>query len=325
MRVFVCEFVTSGGLRDKALPDALLPEGTLMRDAMVRDLEEIPGVQVVLCHDDRLTAPRADSLAVGAGDDAWAIWARLAGEAHVVWPVAPETDGLLERLVVLAGAGGARVIASDLQALHIAGRKSLTAERLATAGISHIPTFLADAVPQGLAGPLVTKPDDGAGATETRIWPDAEAVRTAIPPDAGFIVQPYVAGVPASLSVLCRPDCTALLVANLQTITQEAGTLHLSALTVGGLRDPDGALAALARDVVAAIPGLSGIIGIDLILTEGGPVVVEVNPRITTSYAGLHASLGINPAAFLPELIRDGRPPALPHLPLAVPVEVKVR
>jgi len=71
--------------------------------------------------------------------------------------------------------------------------------------------------------------------------------------------------------------------------------------------------------------GLSGIIGIDLILTKEGPVVVEVNPRVTTAYAGLHASLGINPAAFLPELIRDGRPPTLPHLPRPSPVEVKIR
>ncbi|OYX67881.1 MAG: hypothetical protein B7Y95_21945 [Rhizobiales bacterium 32-66-11] len=330
MRVFVCEFVTSGGLRDKALPDALLPEGTLMRDAMVGDLENIPGVQVVLCHDDRLAPPRADSVAVGENDDPWAVWARLAGEAHVVWPVAPETDGLLERLVALARTGAARVIASEAPALRIAGRKSLTAQHLAAAGIPHIPTYALEAMPEALAAPLITKPDDGAGATQTQIWRSREALRAAQLPSAGLIVQPYVAGVAASLTVLCRPDGVTLLTANLQEIAEEEiaeneGRLSLTGLTVGCLPDTDGKFAALARAVVAAIPGLSGIIGMDLILTEEGPVVVEVNPRITTSYAGLHASLGINPAAFLPELIRDGRPPAVPHLPMAVPVEVKVR
>ncbi|MFG1423766.1 ATP-grasp domain-containing protein [Roseixanthobacter liquoris] len=325
MRVFVCEFVTSGGLRHKTLPDALLPEGTLMRDAMIGDLENIPGVQVLLCHDDRLAPPRADSVPVGETDDPWAVWARLAGDAHVVWPVAPETDGLLERLVALTRTGAARVIASDAPALRIASRKSLTAQRLAAAGIPHIPTFPFAAMPENLAVPLVTKPDDGAGATHTHIWRSLEDLRAAQLPSEGLIVQPYVAGVAASLSILCRPDGTTLLTANLQEIAEDAGHLSLTGLTVGCLPDADGTLAALARAVVAAIPGLSGIIGIDVILTEEGPVVVEVNPRITTSYAGLHASLGINPAAFLPELIRDGRPPALPRLPMAVPVEVKVR
>ncbi|MFG1395433.1 ATP-grasp domain-containing protein [Roseixanthobacter pseudopolyaromaticivorans] len=325
MRVFVCEFVTSGGLRDKALPQTLLPEGTLMRDAMVSDLENIPGVQVVLCHDDRLAPPRADSVPVAEGEDPWAVWARLAGTAHVVWPVAPETDGLLERLVALARTGAARVIASEAAALRIAGRKSLTAQHLAAAGIPHIPTYALAAMPDTLAAPLVTKPDDGAGATQTHIWRSLDALRAAQLPPAGLIVQPYVAGVAASLTVLCRPDGVTLLTANLQELAEDEGRLSLTGLTVGCLPDADGKFAALARAVVAAIPGLSGIIGIDLIMTEDGPVVVEVNPRITTSYAGLHASLGINPAAFLPELIRDGRPPAVPHLPMAVPVEVKVR
>jgi len=37
-------------------------------------------------------------------------------------------------------------------------------------------------------------------------------------------------------------------------------------------------------------------VGIDLIDTESGPVVLEVNPRLTVSYAGLHSMLGFNPA-----------------------------
>jgi predicted ATP-grasp superfamily ATP-dependent carboligase len=35
---------------------------------------------------------------------------------------------------------------------------------------------------------------------------------------------------------------------------------------------------------------------VDLIETAGGPVVVEVNPRLTTSYAGLRRAIGLNAA-----------------------------
>jgi len=35
---------------------------------------------------------------------------------------------------------------------------------------------------------------------------------------------------------------------------------------------------------------------VDFVETPGGPVVIEVNPRLTTSYAGLHRAIGLNPA-----------------------------
>ncbi|MCA1852170.1 MAG: ATP-grasp domain-containing protein, partial [Beggiatoa sp.] len=46
-----------------------------------------------------------------------------------------------------------------------------------------------------------------------------------------------------------------------------------------------------------AISGLAGYVGVDLILTPSGPIVVEVNPRLTTAYVGLVEALEINIAA----------------------------
>lgn len=321
MRVFVCEYVTAGGMRDKPLPETLLPEGTLMRDAIVSDLEELPGVSVLMCHDDRLPTPRSDSMPIPKGKDPWVAWSSLAHEAHVIWPVAPETAGLLTRMVRLMRESGARVIACSPDAIGETSSKLNTYRKLSAAGIACVPTYPLDEIPAGLDGDLVTKPDMGAGAENTRAWPS----RKALPRGAGLIVQPFVPGTAASLSVLVRPDGVTLLTVNKQHIQHLVGVISLRGLTVGAIPDPDGRYAELARKVVAALPGLSGIIGIDIILTPEGPVVLEVNPRITTSYAGLHASLGINPAAFLPELIRDGTPPAVPHLPTATPVDVGVR
>ncbi|MBB6308787.1 ATP-grasp domain-containing protein [Xanthobacter tagetidis] len=322
MRVFVCEFVTAGGLRDAPLPETLVPEGMRMRDAICADLALLPGVREVLtAHDDRLPAPSDAAIPVPEGADPWAIWSTLAAQADVVWPVAPETGGLLAAMIRRLGRGGARLIASDVEAVETCSSKSATARRLAVAGLPHIPTFAAAAAPDDLPWPRLTKPDDGAGCENTRLWPAGSR-----PPAApGLIVQPYVAGIPASLSVLVRPDGARLLAANRQHVAVADGALSLTGLTVGGLPDPDGALARLAQDVAAAFPGLAGIIGIDIVLTPAGPVVVEVNPRVTTAYAGLHAALGVNPAAFLPELIRAGTPPALPHLPPATQVEIALR
>ena len=48
------------------------------------------------------------------------------------------------------------------------------------------------------------------------------------------------------------------------------------------------------------MPGLRGFVGIDLVWhEERGPVVIEVNPRVTCAYVGLSAALGRNLAAEL--------------------------
>jgi hypothetical protein len=54
----------------------------------------------------------------------------------------------------------------------------------------------------------------------------------------------------------------------------------------------------LARRAVEAVPGLLGYVGVDLILGEpddgSRDVVIEINPRLTTSYVGLRAMADVN-------------------------------
>jgi predicted ATP-grasp superfamily ATP-dependent carboligase len=65
-----------------------------------------------------------------------------------------------------------------------------------------------------------------------------------------------------------------------------------------GLQGAQGrTLAALAGRIASALPGLHGIAGVDLVWhPDHGPVVIEVNPRLTSAYVGMSASLGRNVA-----------------------------
>lgn len=321
MRVFVCEYVTSGGLRDKPLPEVAVAEGRLIRDAIVTDLQELTGLSVVLAYDDRLPAPNEDAVPVRKGEDPWICWSGLAHDADVVWPIAPEAGGLLGRLARLMREGGARLVASTSEAIAVTSNRVALARCLAEQGVPHVPAFRIDALPAGLDGDLVTRPEEGNGWSAARAWPN----RGALPRASGLVVHPFIDGTLASLSVLARPDGVTLLAANRLNVSHLVGVFTFEGVTVGGIADEDGRLADFARQVVEAVPGLSGLVCIDVILTRQGPLVAEVNPRVTSSYAGLHASLGVNPLAFVPELIREGRPPAVPRLPRPAPVEVKIR
>lgn len=294
MRVLVLEYVTAGGMRRESLPPSLAAEAALIRDAMLADLAALPSPPDILTTcDERL--PLAGGIRVGLDTSAWVLWRQLADEADVIWPVAPETGGILADLVRMLAASGKPVLASTPEAILIATSKLETARRLAAADVQHIPTYPLAETPD-IPGARITKPDDGAGCDATFLWPAGVPAT----PEAteGVVIQPYVEGEAASLSVLVQEGEARLLTVNRQHIMVQDGRLSLSGLTVGAQED-DGRLAELARQVVAACPGLDGFIGIDIILTEAGPVVVEINPRLTTAYAGLGRALGSNPVTLL--------------------------
>jgi len=65
-------------------------------------------------------------------------------------------------------------------------------------------------------------------------------------------------------------------------------------------------LAALAARVQRALPGLRGFVGIDLVWhAQRGPVVIEVNPRVTCAYVGLSRQLGRNLAGEVIAAVRS--------------------
>lgn len=298
MRVFICEFVTGGGLAAEPLPASLVREGRMMRDALARDLAELPGVDVVTTHDDRLAAPDGiESAPIAEGDDPWAVWAAILRDCEIAWLVAPETDGALARLASLARACGVDVIGPDDETIRIASSKRVTAERLRAHGVETPPVWRPGEAPANARGPFVSKPDDGAGCDATRFW-NVHPKSADLPND--HVLQPFVAGTPASLTVLNTQAGTRLLSVNRQHVGIENGAFVFRGLSVGALDDPGGRLAALGCDVAAALPGLSGIYGIDIVLNADGPVVIEINPRLTTAYAGLRQALGVNPAALVP-------------------------
>ena len=105
-----------------------------------------------------------------------------------------------------------------------------------------------------------------------------------------MIEQPYVVGQSASVAFLVGPHQIVPTPGATQNLSDDGRFQYLGGLTPlpSPLRDR---AVALARRAVESVPGLFGYVGVDLILgdaTDGtGDVVVEINPRLTTSYIGL--------------------------------------
>lgn len=285
-------------MQGKPLPASLAAEGRMMRDALARDLADMPDVELVTAHDARIGPPPfGESLAIAASADPWEVWRTVAARADVCWPVAPESEGALRSMAGLCREACPLVVAATDSAIATATSKAKTAAALGGGGIETPPTWALDDAPADAAGPFVSKPDDGAGCEDTRFWPDRPPPG-ALP--AGHVVQPFVPGEAASLSVFASGDEATVLAANRQRVAVEDGAFRFHGLDVAAFDRADPRFAAVVERIMTAIPGLNGFFGVDLVLRRERAVVIEINPRVTTAYAGLRRALGVNPARLLP-------------------------
>jgi predicted ATP-grasp superfamily ATP-dependent carboligase len=319
--LLVHEFLTAGGLVSggpetgagpaPAAPEAtaadaaLLSQGRTMRDAMLADLQALPAVRA-----GRLRLRVADCAdapwAAGAHQEVWRaepgetpldFARRLLQGVDLAWMVAPESDGLLAACLNLAGER--RWIGCDAQAIAVASSKMRTLQALADHGVlTPLAPRLADA-----ASRWVVKPDDGAGCVATEVFDDAAAAEARAQArratGEGVTLQPWVEGEAMSVSLLCTSGQAQLLSLNRQQVTVDVdGGVRYAGVEVGALAAADPrrrALQRLADRVRAALPGLRGFVGVDLVWHGGlGPVAIEINPRVSCAYAGQSARLGIN-------------------------------
>jgi len=309
VRIFVYEHITGGGFAESPLPAALLCEALLMVRALAADLRDTGARVCVLC--DRrvdLGLHGIDVQVVQDGVQAQTRFDALLSASDAAWLIAPETDGVLERVSQRALRAGVNLLSCHPDGVHVAASKLATAQVLQAAGVPAIATFRPDAAPAAHAIRWVAKPDDGCGCEDTRLVADLRAaaawIGTCERPER-FVVQPFVAGQVLSLSAIARGDRAWLLSVNRQSIDLRGDRFHFAGVLVNAVTDETGQCQRLAQRIVQAIPGLHGYFGLDLVRTEGGPIVLEVNPRLTTSYAGLRAALGINPAAVILERLQD--------------------
>ncbi|SMF97141.1 Predicted ATP-dependent carboligase, ATP-grasp superfamily [Methylomagnum ishizawai] len=328
MRILVFEYVTGGGLAPEIPPASLVVEGEFMLMALLRDLSGLPGVDILALRDARLPPPsgnfpRTEWIALDTGGDAERRFGELAAGCDAVWPIAPETGGILERLCRTVETLGKPLLTSPAAAVGIAASKFATARHLETHGIPVVKTLPLDAWPDPMF-PMVVKPDDGVGCEGSRIVATPEAWRHCLERFAGqgYVAQPLIAGEALSLSALFAQGEAIALSLNRQHIIRRDGGF---VLTGCGVNAVDAATATacgtLAPAIAATLPELWGYAGVDFILTPQGPRVLEINPRLTTSYTGLARALGVNPAGLILDLWRHGRLPDPARLD-RVPVEI---
>lgn len=299
--IFVYEHLSGGGFQAEPQRSSeaatLAAEGDMMRAALTADLAAIDGVEVAGLPPRRF----AHSLA-----ERNAAFDELAAQADWTVIIAPEIGGaLMERCQRVVQVGG-RLLGGSLPTVSLAGDKHATATRLAAAGVPvplGVRHELGEPWPENFRYPAVWKPLDGAGSAGLRFIAYHDAPVPVAERRSGRLEElcprstPLSPGIAASVAFFCGPAGPL----GLPPCRQHIGE-HFRYL--GGSLPLDPPLAErarrLARRAVDTLPEPLGYIGVDLVLSredEANDVVIEINPRLTTSYGGLRAACRDNLAA----------------------------
>ena len=305
MHIFLYEWVTGGGLVEElgSLPESMLAEGTAMVSALAADFAAIDDCRVTVLRDIRLdiislpglSLPECEILDIHSASQHEDEIGRLADQSDYTLLIAPEFDDLLLTTARLVAKQSGRLLSAGEGLVELASDKQRTAERLAAAGVPVPVSVRLDAdqekLPRDFSYPAVLKPIHGAGSQHTLLVAGASDEPPPYPWPRRL--EQYYPGVPTSVAFLCGPTGFRALPPCRQHLSGDGRFTY-----TGGSLIEERALAeratGLARLAIDALPDPHGYVGVDLVLGKAADgsedVVIEINPRVTTSYVGLRAA-----------------------------------
>ncbi len=317
-KVFVYEYFSGGGSPDGNVPDGLAAEALGMLWALLADFQEWDAVRTVTVLDPRFenripglnrnTLP-ADEVVLASPDEHDAVFLSLLNRCDAVLVVGPETDRILSGLSRRVESAGVPLLGSSASAAAIAGDKENCSRIFCSANLPAVETCVAgfdsaEQIAEEKGYPLVFKPLDGIGSEGVCLVGDrleiTEAlsrVRKATAHDR-ILLQPFIEGIHTSVSLLVAESRCLPLSLNRQLI-QPGMPFDYRGCEVPfdhpKIRDAWN----LAASASSLIPGLNGYVGVDMILAGDSFQLVEINPRLTTSYIGLRQISRLNPAKMI--------------------------
>jgi tyramine---L-glutamate ligase len=327
MQVFVHEFFSSGAFDGDLAGRSLAREGLAMLSAVVEDFSQAGDGRIVTTLDRRLRdSPTSARIAeqarvtwIDSPDDERPLFRELARASAATLVIAPETGGsLLERRRMTDAAGG-RFLGPSPETIALCGDKLRLCEHLGRHSLPTIPTTQFDFSAGKLEWPfpIVLKPRDGAGSLNTFLIRDSVELQSRrdelavafAEAEHMSIVQPFVAGRSLSTAALIGsdPGSVEILPLGEQRLSRD-GRFRYQGGRIPVL-DLEPQLVAEAANIVAgtchSLPGLAGFVGFDLIVSSQPPHarIVEINPRLTTSYVGYRRLTRENLAARMLSLV----------------------
>lgn len=237
----------------------------------------------------------------------------FSGIADAVYVIAPESGQALEKIVENVESSGGISLNCQSDAIKRISNKMKIYEILERRGVK-VPETVMLGVHEKIRNirritkeceyPLIFKPLDGVSCSGLSLVKDDASIIEAVKKVANksissyFLVQEFIKGIAASICVFSTGKKAMAVTLNKQFVSLELpdGESRYSGGAVPFIHSLEEEALKTAQRAVEIIGGLKGYVGVDVVLSEDGPVVMEINPRVTTSYIGLRKVAVFNPA-----------------------------
>jgi predicted ATP-grasp superfamily ATP-dependent carboligase len=318
LKLLIYEHVSGGGFADKSIPLGILSEGFGMLRTLISDFKAA-GHSVTTVLDSRLAVlnppTEADcTLPVSSLREAEAAIQKISESADAAYVIAPESNQVLQSLVASIEQAGLPSLNCRASAIGKVSDKAVLNERLKKLRLSTPETILVNSlddvaeIKRAISGklefPLIFKPVDGVGCSGLSVVRNENQVASAVDkiiresPSKYVIAQELIHGIAVSVSLISTGSEALPISLNKQNVSlmtpESISTYNGGLVPFNSLLKREAF--ATAEATVRSFRGLRGYIGVDLVLTEKEPVIIEVNPRLTTSYVGMRKVVSFNPA-----------------------------
>lgn len=310
-QVVCCEYLHAVPDAYEAASAAMRQEASLMLHAVVQDLLQMAELKVVVLRGRGIPevtsaadCPRFLEVIVENDVELHERLCSLCRRSEFMLVIAPECDHLLEGLIAdleSAASPETRLLNLDSGRCALFADKLRTNEWLMQNDLPLIPTIAAESATNsdwsasGNSPAAILKPRDGVGSdrvqkinSDSRL-PELLAMIRRHP--SQMILQPFIPGATCSIGLIGggTQTSTVLLKPALQRIVEHDGHLKYYGGEIPCPRAAAQLIDEFAPRLVRALGSFHGYLGVDLIVDTNSdtPVrVVEINPRLCTSYVG---------------------------------------
>ena len=289
-KILIYEYITGGGLINEDLTSDLMHEATLMTKSLYSSGENSRYFDCDHLLDYRLKDLYKDnSIIIRKKDDLYNT--NLLRNYNYVLPVIPESNLKLYDYAKYLEANKINMLLSDSKTIKICSDKYEFYKFIRNNKLNTIKTYLK--YTENMNGrKFVIKDRYGVGCSYVKITKDINKLRTI---NSNNIIQDYIVGQDYSVSVFFTREGFKLLTINKQCIRiNQNDQIYLFGIMINIKHDCYIKIISIISKIKNIFPGLRGFVGIDLLINNKEIFIIEINPRLTTSFVGVYDTLGVN-------------------------------
>jgi len=289
-KILIYEYITGGGLINEDLTSDLMHEAILIIKSLYRSGENSKYFECDHLLDYRLKDFYKDnSIIIKNKDDLYNT--NFLRKYNYVLPVMPESNLKLYDYAKFLESNKINMLLSDSKTIKMCSDKYEFYKFICNNKLNTVKTYLK--YTKNMYGKrFVIKDRYGVGCSYVEITKDINKLSTI---NSNNIIQDYIVGQDYSLSVFFTRAGFKLLTINKQLIRiNQNDQMYLSGIMVNIKHDFYIKFVSIISKIKNIFPGLRGFVGIDLLVNDKEIFIIEINPRLTTSFVGVYDTLGIN-------------------------------